>query len=555
MNPRVAIIGTGQHAEVLRDILLDMEPKYSIFLVKFDFIDGSLSFGDALSQELETLFIIGVGDNALRKRLSIQIERLYGSDIWTSAVHPTATVIRSASLGKGVVIGPHAVVGTAAHIGDHCIINTGATVDHHCKIQNFCHIAPKAALCGNVFLGEGTFMGVGACATPNSATKPWLFVKAMALHKSTQHTIPIYEPNFNWIDKTAVNAISDGWISCHGKNVEAASHMLEERCGEGALCLLVNSGTSATHCLFLALKKFHPEVSTIYVPNHVYVAVWNTALYVYKKAQLRVLPTDPESLNIRLDKDILMSLAPRSAIVIVNNIGNMVPLHLIKKERPDIVLIEDNCEGFMGSCTGEILSSHVLCSSVSFFGNKNITTGEGGAVLTRNKDVFEFLRKSCSQGMTQERYIHDTIGYNYRMTNVQAGFLIDQLKYWNEIRSKKEQVYRRYFENLKGCKHIHFPVIHPDTVPSYWMVAIRIMRCFEVNECVKFFKDQDVDIRPFFYHFDVHEHLKNLIPVGQEPHDMHRNVILLPSYPHLPENLIDYISDVVLRYIDNTSYV
>ena len=554
----IYVLGRGSHAQVVRDIYAAANPQSIIHLVEFDFLNECLhlkaSDSASVPENEETWFILGIGDNALRKRLAIAVEDSYGNHRWIAAVHPSATIMATASLGRGVVVGPNAVIGTEAKVGCHSIINTGATVDHHCKIEKYCHIAPKATLCGHVFLGEGSFVGAGACAIPNTSTLPWSFVKAMRLYKGKEEMIPIYEPNFEWIGDTSIQAIHDGWISSHGKNIATASSMLEDRCGEGTHCLLVNSGTSATHCLFLALKKFHPQVEIIYVPNHVYVAVWNTALYVYERENLVVLPTDAASLNIRLDDEILTSLAPNSALVIVNNTGNMIPIHLIHEKRPDIIMIEDNCEGFMGSCKGEILSPFVLCSSISFFGNKNITTGEGGAVLTRNREVYNFLKKTCSQGMTDERYIHDTLGFNYRMTNIQAGFLIDQLDCWEKIAKSKKRVYMTYQRNLRACKKVIFPQIHPDTEPSYWMVTIRILRHFRMKDCIEFFKMRRIDIRPFFYPFSIHCHLRELRALFPESFpgctNAHSNVIMLPSYPHLKDSIIEYICKNVIEFVN-----
>ena len=87
------------------------------------------------------------------------------------------------------------------------------------------------------------------------------------------------------------------------------------------------------------------------------------------------------------------------------------------------MFVEDCCEAFLETYEGSVVGTKSLCGAVSFFGNKLITTGEGGLWYTQDKDVYEFIYKSCHHGMTSDRYVYDVLGYNYRMTNLQAAFV------------------------------------------------------------------------------------------------------------------------------------
>ena len=123
-----------------------------------------------------------------------------------------------------------------------------------------------------------------------------------------------------------------------------------------------------------------------------------------------------------------------TAILVVHNIGNIINVPKLKLEFPNTVILEDNCEGFLGKYDNKYTGTESFASSISFFGNKTITSGEGGAFITNDDDVFEYINKIKSQGQSNEKFIHDVLGYNYRMTNIQAAILYGQLDSLSEIK-------------------------------------------------------------------------------------------------------------------------
>ena len=186
--------------------------------------------------------------------------------------------------------------------------------------------------------------------------------------------INIYDPDIAPYTKSAIDAINSGWISNHGIYVEKSKELIQTTFNIKHAILMAN-GTCATHCLFLALKYKHPTINTIYVPNNAYVAAWNAALMTYEQSQLRVMKMDENTWNI--DTDEITDLQPNSAVLIVHNLGNIINVPKLAEQRPDLVFIEDNCEGFTGKYSGMYAgtSNTTLCSSASFYGNKIITTG------------------------------------------------------------------------------------------------------------------------------------------------------------------------------------
>tara|TARA_R110000822_G_scaffold45353_5_gene121393 strand:+ start:2914 stop:4011 length:1098 start_codon:yes stop_codon:yes gene_type:complete len=360
--------------------------------------------------------------------------------------------------------------------------------------------------------------------------------------------IPFYKPFLERYTKSAIEAIESNWISNHGKYIELASKELLKRI-KSKYCILMNNGTSATHCLFLSLKFKHPEIKKIYVPNNVFIAPINCVLREYESSMIEVMKIDVKTLNICVEDKYIQSLDKNSAILIVHNLGNIINISRLKRLRPDIIFVEDNCEGIFGKYENYNTSSctDVLCSSVSFYGNKTITTGEGGAFFTNDKDIYDNVIKIYSHGMTDKKYVHDSIGYNYRMTNVSGGLLYDQLMDLNFILENKKRVFETYINILKENKNIIFPFTEKETSRSYWVFFL-IFKNKKYVEAEKYLSDKGIETRPIFYPISVHSHLKIKSNENKDNFFINENGIILPSYPNLTEKEISYICHSIQKF-------
>jgi ribosomal protein S18 acetylase RimI-like enzyme len=253
-----------------------------------------------------------------------------------------------------------------------------------------------------------------------------------------------------------------------------------------------------------------------------------------------------------------LPLKPNSCIFVVHNLGNIVNVDRINRIRPDIILIEDNCEGIFGKYN-EIYSGtskSVLCSSLSFYGNKTITTGEGGAFLTQNSDVYKYINKVYSQGMSSIKYVHDVHAYNYRMTNIQAGFLLDQLNDISTILNNKQRIFNNYdtlFQNMIFNNKVNIQKSENNTCRANWIYPLRILNNkFSIQETNEFFLSHNVEIRPFFYPFCEHNHLKSLKCESenlQNSYLLNREIILIPSSPNLSFEEQKYIAKVIEKFV------
>lgn len=297
----------------------------------------------------------------------------------------------------------------------------------------------------------------------------------------------------------AIDAIQSGWISNHGQYIQEATEKLKAILKVKHIILMAN-GTCATHCLLLALKFKHPEIKKIYLPSRCYIAPWNMARLEY--SDLEAVPIDPKTMNM-MDFD----YEPGSAVMVVHNLGNIINVPALQRKHPRVVFIEDNCEGLFGKYEGRWSGTASLASSVSFYGNKLITTGEGGAFMTNDDAVYEYIKKAYSQGQTESRYIHDTPAFNYRMSNIQAAFLSDHLDHLYEIVGPKKKALAFYDRFLSDLNILYKS--DPSTEPAPWMLGVH------TGETADFFATKGIDTRPFFYLINRHTHFAD-IPVKED---------------------------------------
>lgn len=363
--------------------------------------------------------------------------------------------------------------------------------------------------------------------------------------------IPIYKPYIAKYKISAIDAIDTEWISNHGKYINLASEKLKYIVGS-KYCILMNNGTSATHCIFKALKFKYPTIKKIYVPNNVFVAPWNCALMEYPELMIEVMKINKNTLNIDTSEEYINSLDYNSAICIVHNLGNIVNIPKLKKIRPDIIFIEDNCEGLFGKYENKYSGTASLCSAVSFYGNKTITTGEGGAFFTDDVDIYNYINSIYSHGMTNKRYIHCHIATNFRMTNIQAAFLYDQLNDIEHILYLKNRIFDTYTTHLKqliDSNKIKLLDQEINTVHSKWMYSIIVMSK-KYEDIEEFMKLHNIEVRPIFYDIHEHSHLTNI-----SKHDTTVTKycgILLPSFPELTYEEQLHIVNTLNNYLDNT---
>lgn len=363
--------------------------------------------------------------------------------------------------------------------------------------------------------------------------------------------IPIYKPYLNKENLKHVHeAIDSGWISSQGEYLDYAKNELKSllKCNK---IVLTNNGTTATHLLAIALKYKFPHINKIIVPNNVYVAAWNSFLFD-KNYKLIPIDANLETWNMDLNK-ISDNLDHKTAILVVHNIGNIINVPDLKEKFPNTVILEDNCEGFLGKYNDKFSGTDSFASSVSFFGNKTITSGEGGAFITNDEDVFNHINKIRNQGQSDIKFLHDILGYNYRMTNLQAAILYGQIKDVNKIIEMKKNVFNEYIENLKKIENIRFQKQDLNTVHSNWMFGIRFID-FDIQMKKKlelFLHESSISTRPMFYSIRNHPYLSHFKTETKNADILQSQCLILPSFPELTKSQILFITNKIKSFLKN----
>ncbi len=358
--------------------------------------------------------------------------------------------------------------------------------------------------------------------------------------------IKIYDPFINETTKKhAFQAIESGWISSQGEYIQKASDKLKEILGTQNL-FLASNGTTGMHCVSKAINLKYPKINTLIVPNNCYVAAWNTFLYDEK---FKLISVDSDIDTWNYNKTELFDLLDKSdleqtALLCVHNLGNIIDVPAIQQKYPQLLIVEDNCEGLFGKYGKLNSGTKSFASAISFFGNKTITCGEGGAVIVNDSDTLEYLKSFINQGNTNKRFKHDKIAQNYRMTNVQAALLYGQLESLEEILDKKQNLFNIYKSEFSKNDDIAFQTEENNTSHSNWMFGIRFKNGKTYEQALKFYTDSGIDIRPMFFTHEKQEYLKNYI-VSYKNNDngnkLNETCIVLPSYPSLSKEEISYI--------------
>jgi len=317
---------------------------------------------------------------------------------------------------------------------------------------------------------------------------------------SRQKPISLAKPNLKGNElKYLTDCINTGWISSIGKYVNLFEKKFS-RFTKIKYCLPVSNGTAALH---LALKTLNVgEGDEVIVPNLTFASPVNCVIHCGAKPVF----VDVKPNTYCIDEDLIKKKITNKtkAIIVVHLFGhpaNIKKIISITKNKK-IFIIED-CAEALGSYIGK---KHVGMfgdvSTFSFFGNKMITTGEGGMMGFKKKKhriKAEILR---DHGMLKKKkYWHEFIGFNFRMTNLQCGVGCAQLERINWFIKKKLVLAKNYKLKLSKFKFIILPSIKGNIQNSYWLYTIRLSENYQKYKklLIKKMQDRGIEARPIFY--------------------------------------------------------
>ena len=364
------------------------------------------------------------------------------------------------------------------------------------------------------------------------------------------HKIPIYKPYLQGNEMNyLLNCISKNWISSGGYYVldfeKKFSKIFSER-----KALAVTSGTTALHLALVSLGIGKDD--EVIVPNLTFAAVINSVLYT--NATPVIVDINKDKWTIDCD-EIERNISKKTkAIIPVHIFGNPCEMNKINKiaKKYNLYVIEDCAEAIGSKFQNKNIGMSGDCSIFSFFGNKTITTGEGGMILFNKNKHYKIAKKLRDHGMsTKKKYYHEDIGFNYRMTNMQAAIGLAQLEKYKKIIKKKVNIAKQYKKNLMNEDNIRFQEDEKNSLNSYWAIALLIKKEFSFKSLEVKFNNAGIEIRNFFYPLNKQKIYKKFAKKKNYVTDnFYKKGILLPTYPSLNNSNIKYICDNLKKFIN-----
>jgi len=357
------------------------------------------------------------------------------------------------------------------------------------------------------------------------------------------YTIPVYQPLLAGNEKKYVNECLDStWISSKGRFIPEFEGRFAEYTAVKYAAAVCN-GTVALHLAMVALG-IGPGDEVI-VPTLTYISSVNAITYtgataVFVDSLKETWQMDPN--------DVRRKLSSRTrAIMAVHLYGHpcdMGPLVAIAKDN-GLFLVEDCAEAFGSLYQGVHVGSFGDISTYSFFGNKTITTGEGGMVVTNDETLHDRVVHFKGQGLAKHRqYWHDVVGYNFRLTNICAAIGLAQLEQADLLLAKKRELATLYQEGL-----VKLPVaFHRETagvVHSFWMCSILVDDPGTREPLRIALEEAGVETRPLFYPV----HTMPMYAQKFQRHPVAENIgwrgINLPSWPGLTRDQVQHICKTI----------
>lgn len=353
---------------------------------------------------------------------------------------------------------------------------------------------------------------------------------------------PVYQPTLNGNEKKYVQECLDStWISSKGKFINQFENEFSRLTGIKH-SLAVSNGTVALHVALLSLGIGRDN--EVIVPTFTYIASVNSIAYTGAKPIF--VDSDPVTWQIDTRKIEEKISEKTKAIMAVHIYGHPCEMDELKRiaDKYKLYIVEDCAEGIGSYYKRKHVGGFGDISTFSFFGNKTITTGEGGMVCTNRKGLSDLAFRLKGQGLAKNKeYYHDIIGYNYRMTNICAAIGCAQLEQIKNILDKKEFVVKKYIDGIQNLP-VEYHRQTGDVKHSYWMFTILAKSENDRINLRNHLAEHGIETRPTFHpvHTMPMYKTKEMFEVAE---DIGSRGINLPSYPDLTEADIKFILDKI----------
>ena len=369
-----------------------------------------------------------------------------------------------------------------------------------------------------------------------------------------------------WIDDDDINEVikvlRSDWITT-GPKIKKFEDALCAYIG-CKHCVAVNSGTSALDIAVQALEL--PKGSEVITTPFTFVATSNAIMYnglkpVFADICSNTFNIDPEDIRRKITKD-------TKAIIYVDYAGQPCDIKAIRDIADEfkLYLIEDACHAIGAEYEGRKIGNFADLTIFSFHPVKHITTGEGGAVVTDNDELYERLSLLRSHGIdkdAQDRYGPDAswaydmkyLGRNYRITDFQAALGISQLKKLDGFIDKRNELALMYNELLGDVDAVALPVINSDVRHVWHLYTILLDESINRDEFFKYMRNANIGVN--LHYIPVYRHSYYVDNFGFDPEefpvteDVFKRIITLPLFPRMSEQQVEYVVTSISQAIEH----
>ncbi|MBU2562309.1 MAG: DegT/DnrJ/EryC1/StrS family aminotransferase [Nanoarchaeota archaeon] len=353
-----------------------------------------------------------------------------------------------------------------------------------------------------------------------------------------------------FIDKTEIDAVlkvlKSGNLSL-GQKLPEFEKKFAEYIGT-KYAAAVNSGTAGLHACVKAIGT--KEGDEIITSPYSFIASSNCALY--EKAKPVFVDINKKSFNIDARKIEKAITDKTKAIIPIHIFGQPCGMDLIEKiaQKYNLRIIEDACEAIGAEYHGKKIGARNHLSVFSFYPNKQITTAEGGVVVTNNEKEYNFIKKLSNQGrpLNTSEMIHEIIGYNYRLNELSCVLGIEQLKKVDFILKKREKVALEYTKRLKNFKEITTPYAD-ENKKSWFVYVIKLKKGLNREKIIQFLKKNGIQSRAYFPSIHLQPIYKKLFNYKQGDfpicEEVSSSTLALPFFTQMNSKEIDEVCRVL----------
>lgn len=311
--------------------------------------------------------------------------------------------------------------------------------------------------------------------------------------------LPVSEPDITLLEKQYINeALDSGWISSSGKFVDKFQQEWAQACGT-THSLAVANGTVALHLILASLGV--GEGDEVIVPSLTFIASANSIKYV--GAIPRFCDVDRKTWCLDVEEVRKLVNKRTKAVMAVHLYGNLSDILELKElcKSSGIYLIEDAAEAPFGTVDSKPAGSIGEVAAFSFYGNKIISSGEGGSVVTSNLALYDKMKLLRDQGMDpKRRYFFKEIGFNYRLTNLQCALLCAQLERSKVMLDRRRAIFKIYDDYLGGSNFVEKQFVRENVISSPWLYTVLIKGAiFEKRDLIaQKLLEYGIETRPIF---------------------------------------------------------